>query len=419
MKIFLTVFFVPMVFNLAFGQTDTVPTSIDASVIENFENKLKNLEKQNFITENEVIDCVKKIDGYTNNAEVSNKKIDEWAKKTDELNKRIDEIDKLSALSKNAIDNVVKLTQQLEILAKKQQALEQTELGIYQANYQSAVANLITIQKDINPQFLSKKIKDFLVSLSDIANPAKYTSYKKWNDIFKIYVEEHKEKDATFTLLSSLAATDSLNTEFIPAPFYTGITYYINDLPNRKKELKAESQNIFMLDLKIAHFTHDKQQLVNNWLSILTDLEDLQKVYDNVINRNLSMLALSEIEFKNALSNVVDINQKTDFAASVAVKAAAYIASQKNTNPTDWKQSTYYQMMDVQNLRIKYGNLAYTIYQHIKNYKTLALKYKTDTQMGTKATSLETQLDDISAVFDKAFVPADYINATTRMYKIN
>jgi hypothetical protein len=75
--------------------------------------------------------------------------------------------------------------------------------------------------------------------------------------------------------------------------------------------------------------------------------------------------------------------------------------------------------MDVQSLKLRFGELTFEIRGIIARYNELVLKYRNDPEIGLKVQALGVKLDAMSDTFDSAFDPIEYINSATRMYLVN
>jgi hypothetical protein len=75
--------------------------------------------------------------------------------------------------------------------------------------------------------------------------------------------------------------------------------------------------------------------------------------------------------------------------------------------------------MDVQSLKLRFGELTFEIRGIIGRYDELIAKYKNDPEIGLKVQALGVKLDAMSDTFDSAFDPTEYINSATRMYLVN
>ena len=103
----------------------------------------------------------------------------------------------------------------------------------------------------------------------------------------------------------------------------------------------------------------------------------------------------------------------------LAQNASDLVAKRKTAAPKDWKEPIYYQEMDVQALKLRFGRITLRISENMDKYTDLIKKYKTDPDLGAKITSLESKLTELKDMFDKTFDPVDYISSANRMYKVN
>jgi hypothetical protein len=74
--------------------------------------------------------------------------------------------------------------------------------------------------------------------------------------------------------------------------------------------------------------------------------------------------------------------------------------------------------MDIQSIKLRFGNITFRLQAYIDKYDGLLKRYSKDPNMGVKISVLERKLSELKDIFENAFNPIDYINSTTRMYKV-
>ena len=131
------------------------------------------------------------------------------------------------------------------------------------------------------------------------------------------------------------------------------------------------------------------------------------------------MLTTDTTEFRNRFTKENDANNRYNYLTTLKEISSKVVSGQKQTNQKNWKEVIYYQLMDVQSLKIRFGTIAFKISENIARYKNLIIKYKNDTHIGPRVVSLESKLTNLKETFDRAFEPMEYINSATRMYKVN
>jgi len=90
----------------------------------------------------------------------------------------------------------------------------------------------------------------------------------------------------------------------------------------------------------------------------------------------------------------------------------------KKQHPKEWKEDIYYQLMDVQSLKVRYGDITYRIKHHINKYTDLVNKYKSNKDIGDHVGKLDEKLDQLKSTFDDTFEPIQYVHSATQMYKV-
>ena len=341
------------------------------------------------------------------------------------LDNKVDSLDVEIVASRDARDKVDKLLQRVQALEQKQQAIEENELYVYQANYQSAIINLVSMDKEIKPLLLFNSAKSFFSTLSETADPMKYPGYQEWYKGFYNYIEKVKDKDPAMSVLADMVTISGNITNATPIAgpvfqaLFIGINDYVNTQAGRRKELKEQSMKMFLLTAKLGEFNYDKDLIEQQWEIVTNDLEKLQIHYDTILNQNLALLQVKPGEYQQRFSKQTDAEQRYQFLTELRKKASSLVAARKAADIKNWKQPIYYELMDVQSLKLRFGELTFEIRGIMSRYNELVLKYKNDPEIGLKVQELGVKLDAMSDTFDGAFDPTEYINSTTRMYLVN
>jgi len=157
------------------------------------------------------------------------------------LDHKVDSLDIEIAASRDARDKADKLLQRVQALEKKQAAVEENELYVYQANYQSAIINLVSMDKEIKPLILFNATKSFFSTLNETANPMNYPNYQDWYKRFYAYIEKEKDNDPALEVLHDMVTVTGNITSATPIAgpvfqaFFIGINSYIGSLSSKRK----------------------------------------------------------------------------------------------------------------------------------------------------------------------------------------
>lgn len=143
----------------------------------------------------------KVLSDIQDNLDKKTKNIDQTLSKLDH---KVDSLDLEIAASRDARDKADKLLLRVQALEKKQEAVEENELYVYQANYQSAVINLVSMDKEIKPLVLFNASKSFFSTLNETADPMKYPGYQDWYKKFFEYIQKEKEKEPALNVLNDM-----------------------------------------------------------------------------------------------------------------------------------------------------------------------------------------------------------------------
>ncbi len=340
------------------------------------------------------------------------------------LDQKVNDLDKSIIETNNVREKADKLLERVQALEDKQKALEQNELIVFEANYQSAIVNLLYMDREIKPVILFESTKEFFGLLSDVTNPTTYPDYNEWFLKFHNYIEKDKDKEPTLDVLIKLMDATGTAAGNIPLGgpittlFFTGIDDYIKTLSKKQHQLKEQSENMFLLISKLSQFDHDKGAIEQDWELITKELGELHTHYEVILNQNLKTLGITPADFSERFTRENDADKRYTYITGIRKKASELVALQKESNPKDWKENIYYSLMDIQSLKLRFGNITFRLQAYIDKYESLLKEYSKDPAMGVKMTVLQKKLNELKDIFENAFNPLDYINSTTRMYKV-
>lgn len=364
----------------------------------------------------------KVLNDIQDNLDKKTKNIDQTISKLDH---RVDSLDLEIAASRDARDKADKLLLRVQALEKKQETVEENELYVYQANYQSAIINLVSMDKEIKPLVLFNAAKSFFSTLEETADPMKYPGYQDWYKRFYAYIEKEKDRDPALDVLHDMVTVTGNITDATPIAgpvfqaFFIGINEYIGQLSAKKKAEREMSQKMFLLTAKLSQFDYDKDLIEQQWDITTKELEKLQIHYDTILDQNLALLGVKPEEYKRRYARETDADKRYQFLTELRKKASALVTTRKAADLKSWKQPIYYELMDVQSLKLRFGDLTFDIRGILSKYKELVTKYRSDPEIGLKVQELEVKLNALEDTFDNAFDPTEYINSATRMYLVN
>jgi hypothetical protein len=341
------------------------------------------------------------------------------------LDHKVDSLDQEIAASRDARDKADKLLLRVQSLEKKQQAIEENELYVYQANYQSAIINLVSMDKEIKPLVLFNASKSFFTTLNETANPMTYPGYQEWYKKFNEYIQKEKDHEAALAVLSDFVQITGNISSATPIAgpvsqaLFLGINSYITSLGSKKKELREQSQKMLLLTAKLSQFNYDKDLVEQQWDIVQKELEKLQIHYDTILNQNLALLRVPKGDYAGRFGRETDAEKRYQFLTDLRKDASALVMTRKTADAKSWKQPIYYELMDVQSLKLRFGDLTFDIRGILSKYNELIFKYRNDPEIGLRVQALEVKLNALNDTFDAAFDPNDYINSATRMYLVN
>jgi len=340
------------------------------------------------------------------------------------LDNRVGRIDSLIRTTGNPKERIDKLVERVQILEQKQKALEENELAVYEANYQSAMINLVSMDREIKPLILFHTTREFFNSLTATSDPDNYRDFTAGYQHFKEYVDKFKDYSATLKAISGVVNATGTESASIPIVgaysqlMFSGMAEYVNTIGHKKRDLKIEAEKMFAVTASLSQFTSDKNLVENEWEGITESLQEMQVYYDTVMNRNLRMLGIDRADVTAGFSRQSDAGKRYQYLTMLRQRAADYVQQLKKDDPKNWKESIYYQLMDAQSSKVRYGEITNRILHHINKYSALIARYKDNKEIGEHVARLQEKLDQLKATFDDTFEPAQYVHAATQMYKV-
>jgi hypothetical protein len=176
---------------------------------------------------------------------------------------------------------------------------------------------------------------------------------------------------------------------------------------------------MFLLLTKLSQFSHDKTDVEHDWVNITKELKGLQLHYDSILSKNLDFLGISKKDYNKKFSTENDAEKRYNYLTFIRQRAANQVDEQKTNAPKEWKEEIYFELMDIQSLKQRFGRITFLISNYIDSYHELLKKYSDDPQIGKQMVLLEKKLTDVKDIFDVSFRPTDYLDSATRMYKVN
>ncbi|WP_194776962.1 hypothetical protein [Pararhodonellum marinum] len=346
--------------------------------------------------------------------------------KLSDLDARIQQLDKSLNQSNTESQRIEKLVERVKLIEDVQEAEKLSELNIYQGNYQAAIINLVSMERELRPLLLFGATRDFFTTLESVGNPSTYPGFNEWYNGYKEYVEENKTGSASLGVVSNLmsltgdlsAGTPIFGT--FSQALFTGMSSYIDNINGKKNlDLKLRSQKMFELVTELGQYTHEIHLVETEWAAIDAELEELKRLYEINLQKNLDILGVKKVDFDKRYSLENDANKRYEYLNQLTDTISKRVSVEKSKNPKNWKNTFYYEMSEVQALKIRFGTITFRIRENISKYNELISKYKNSRQMGSKIAELENKLNGLQNSFDKAYNPLDYINSANKMYKVN
>lgn len=345
--------------------------------------------------------------------------------KLSDLDLKIQMLDKSLEQTTNEQLLAEKLVERVKLIEDFQQAEKESELNVFKGNYQSAIINLVAMERELKPLTLFNTTREFFTSLKSISNPTSYPGFNDWYGGFKVYVNENKNTSATMGVVSNLmsitgdlsAGTPIFGT--FSQALFMGMSNYIDNLGGRKNaDLKEQSQRMFELVAELGQFTSDMNLIETEWEAIDVELEELKRLYEQNLAKNLGLISVKKEDFESRYTSENDANKRYQYLNELTEIISARVNKEREENPKNWKNTFYYEMTEIQSLKVRFGTITFRISENINKYSNLIDKYKNSTHVGPKMGELEFKLNNLKNSFDTTFSPLDYINSANKMYKV-
>ena len=348
------------------------------------------------------------------------------------LDSRIKDIDsKISTLDESikntnsASEKVSKLLERVKYLEARQEEIDKNTINVYKYNYSSAVLNLASMEREIKPLNLFNTSREFYSTLDKVSNPMNYPGYQQWFGTFKNYVAEEKEDDAKLEALNHLLSVSGDLTKGTPftgmlaGSLFDGISMFVNSLGRRDRDLRKKSVEMLNLTTSVSQFTHDKDLIETEWEGINKSLEELKQLQNKAMKENfVEILGIDLKDFEENFTNETDAKKRTQYILKISKIAENRIIEERKKNPENWKQDYHDQMVAVQNLKIRFGNITFRILENLNKYEELIKKYNEDTYLKEQMQELRLKLDLVRNSFESTFNPQEYIKASNEMYVV-
>ncbi|MEL6133238.1 MAG: hypothetical protein AAFR59_07730, partial [Bacteroidota bacterium] len=306
------------------------------------------------------------------------------------LDLEIQKIDEALKLTQNTDEIIEKLRDRVNKLEGIQTAEREKEINIYSSNYQSAVINLVSMERELRPLILFNSSRDFFSSLTSVGNPMQYPGYNEWFGGFKKYVEGNKREDASLQITSKLLETvgDFAQGAPIAGPLsdvlFIGMDKFIQSIGKKKRELRERSVMMFELTMILSQYTHDINLVETGWNTTTKELEELQRLQANTLVDIFQFLDIKNDDFREMYLEQTDALKRLDYLNSLKRTVEQKVRDEKGRNDEAWKNKMYYDMQTVQSLKIRFGNITFNMKENLDRYEKILQKYEGNELIGDR-----------------------------------
>ena len=346
-----------------------------------------------------------------------------------QLNKfetRIAQLDSTLVNERNSNRRVENLVERVQVLEKKENAVNTNVLNVFQHNYKSAVINLMFMERELKPLELFQSTKDFFSTLFNVANPTSYPGFQQWYNQYKDFVERNKSRDAKLEVVSTVLDLTGNLSEKIPLAgplagmLLDGVSSFMASFKGRDPMRETSLGMLRTLSI-LSQFSHDVLTIENEWEAINKELASLQVLQNNILQENFKLLDIKPADFERAFTRQTDANRRFDYIRDLSRTIAERVRIERENNPEKWKTVFHHQMQAVQSLKIRFGTLTFRIRENIEQYRKLIQRYTKvqDPEIARRMTDLAGKLERLDRTFDATFSPQQYIEAANQMYIVD
>lgn len=341
------------------------------------------------------------------------------------LNERISKIDSMLGVSSKVKNRADSLQTRIELLEIKSKLNESIVLETYSFNYGVALSSLFGMQQDFNSLDLMNAALDFSNSVNDISNPNTYKEFTTWYTEFVDYITKNKDKDARFLVLSSLLNTGSQTIGKIPTigpiaiPLFNGISKFIDLLSSRSEKAQREkATEMLTLMSRINQFDYSIHGFESDWFVLKAELDSIKSKYKRILSKNIAKINVTQDELISGYITESLPSNRTAFCNRCTAECAKLVQKSQATDENNWKNYFYGDMMEVQQLRIQFGQLTSKMAEYLKGYDKLLKTYEEDPLLKDNVKKCQSSLKSLQNSFTTIFSPSKYIEQSAYMYKI-
>ena len=360
---------------------------------------------------------------------------DESNERTKEIEERIHQLDaRIQALdttllqsSNSEQETMEKLQERIRTLEEKLATQKSRELSVFQANFQTAVINLVSMENEIKPLELFEASRAFYSEVTNVANPMRYEGFNEWYRTFRQYLEVNKGRDQNLLVAANLLENTNNFTNGIGIGsalshvLFSSVSSFISSLggsSRARSELRAESQEMFLLIMTLSQYTADMNEILDDWTNIEKEMEELKSLHEITLQSMMDYLQLDPEYFRMQFLEQTNASATLDYLNHVKNVAGEKVRSVRDANGENWKDALHRDMETVRSLKIRFGQATMRIYNNLQRYKDLIAKYEHNDSIGLEISQLNMKLDRLSAAFDNAFRPQKYVSDAVTMYKV-
>ncbi|MDB4539113.1 hypothetical protein N9231_01735 [Saprospiraceae bacterium] len=337
-------------------------------------------------------------------------------KEVEILEKQITKLDTELKEQLTPKEEITKLRNRISKVEAIQKKKDELSKGILIENYNSAILNILRLEKDIKPLELLNASREFHTSLEKVSNPLEYQEFKNWLTNFRNFLEKNKSKDVIIEMVSNLINPKGELNKTQASIFFSnslivlGIEKFIKNLGKKRIHLKNKSQKMLQLLIILNKFDHDKSRIFYAFEELNRELEALKKLRKQTLDEIIQTTDLKRHLMEENYLN--QTNEKKVYAYWGRVQDHIFTIKEKLQ-----KDEVTHQMNTVQSLKIRFGELMFKYLENLDQYDRISKKYRDFNLIDFS--ELDANYKNLRSTFRDNFPAQKYINDAIRMYSVD
>jgi len=321
-----------------------------------------------------------------------------------DLKTQIETIDQNIVNAENDQAELLALRDRIKILEKIEHRNLEKKENVLSENYNSAIINLLALEKDIHPLNLYNATTSFHKNLENVSNPTNYSEYNNWLVEYKKFLDKTRASDILIDMASKIINTtgvlsaSTLNLGPASDIILSSIEKFIQSIGNSsgKRALREQSAKMFQLLIVLKNYEREKAMLDGKFKDLSYELKQLEKTQNLALDDVIKTSGLKRNLMIKHYFDETDSNENFLYLERVRKHVNNSIKNSKLN-----KKEIKHQMYITQSLKIRFGDLLEDMAKNLKDYEKLIQKYKPNKMLNFSP--LEAEYKNVEKLFNKNF----------------